>query len=163
MTVTKPELSSFLAIKGAFIEETYRAFRDWNLDESSRENLDRILESNSIGASSAGWLRNIVRVLKQRYDVSGPDRSLVLLVQQGWHIDEWRPVLLWHIARTDELLRGFITEWLFPKKEDGIVMIGTEAVREDLAALTKKRLGVSDRRAGVNAHSHRERTAPPHG
>jgi hypothetical protein len=143
MKATEAELSSFLAIKGAFIEETYRAFRDWDLASSPKENLDRLFETNSIGASSTAWLKNIIRVLKQRYDVTGPDRSLVLLAQQGWHIEDWRPLMLWHICRTDELLRCFLADWLFEKREEGIVLIGSEGVRAFLAELIKKRLGSS--------------------
>ena len=139
--VAGTELSSFLAIKGPLIEATYRAFRDWNLAVSSEENLNRLLKSNSIGASSTGWLKNVVQVLKRRYDVAGPDRPLVELAQHGWQIEEWRPVLLWHISRTDELLRCFFTEWLFDKREEGIVLISSDAVRNYLSGLIEERLG----------------------
>lgn len=141
MTTKDTELSSFLAIKGAFIEETYRAFRDWDLSVTPAENLDRLLETNSIGASSTAWLKNIIRVLKQRYDVTGPDKVLVLLAQRGWHIEDWRPVLLWHMCRTDELLRCFLMDWLFEKRDEGIVVISTDTVRSFLSDLIKKRLG----------------------
>lgn len=141
MKAKEAELSSFLAIKGAFIEETYRAFREWDLTASAAENLDRLLETNHIGASSTAWLKNIIRVLKQRFDVTGPDRSLVLLAQKGWHIEDWRPLMLWHICRTDELLRCFLADWLFEKRNQGLVLISTDAVRNFLADLIKMRLG----------------------
>lgn len=144
MTVEVAGLSSFLAIKGPLIEETYRAFRDWNLDESPSWNRDLITQTNSIGATSSGWLKNVVRVIKQRYDVSGPDHALVELARQGWSIDDWQPVMLWHISRTDELLRSFLSDWLFEKREQGIVLITADAVRDYLGDLIKKRLGSID-------------------
>ena len=144
MTQDRAHISSFLAIKGLFIEETFRSFRDWDLGISSKDNLAQIVETNSIGAASTAWLQNIVRVLRSRYDVDGPDRSIVLLAQQGWHIDEWRPILLWHASRNDDLLRLFLEDWLFEQHELGIVLIKADAVREFLAELTRVQLGIHD-------------------
>ena len=145
MTEKTPEISSFLAIKGVFIEETFRAFRDWNLDLSPKDNTARIVDTNSIGAGSTGWLENIIRVLRSRYDVTGPDRRLVLLAQQGWHIEEWQPVLLWHATRNDELLRLFLEQWLFEQRELGMVLVKSIAVREFLTNLLGIRSGGADR------------------
>ncbi len=144
MTHDNGELSSYLAIKGPFIEATYRAFRDWDLEKSTKENIAALEETNYIGAASDGWLEHICRAIKQRYDVEGEDRQLVELVQQGWHIDDWRPVQLWHISRKDALLRGFLIDWLFQRREEGIVTISAEAVCEYLRKLTKTRLGSKD-------------------
>jgi len=133
-------LSSYLAIKGGLSETTYRAFSGWDLSVSVAENLQQLKETNSVGASSAGWLKQFIRVLKQRYDLSGPDRPLIELVQQGWHIDDWRPIQLWHMSRSDELLRVFLTEWLFDLNEQGIVVITSETVIDHLKTLVRRRL-----------------------
>lgn len=143
MKAKQAEVSSFLAIKGALIEETFRAFRDWDLTMTPSANLERLRETNSIGASSTAWLTNIIDVLKRRYDITGPDRLLVRLTQQGWHIEDWRPVMLWHICRTDELLRVFLADWLFEKRDEGIALINTDAVCDFLAKQIRKRLGSS--------------------
>lgn len=144
MTSQATDISSFLAIKGALIEETYRAFRDWDLDVMPTVNLDRIRATNSIGAGSAGWLENILSVLKRRYDIAGPDRPLVQLAQVGWHLDEWRPVLLWHMCRADELLYDFLSGWLAKQRDEGIVLIHSDAVRDYLRRLIRARLGSVD-------------------
>jgi len=44
--------SSFTAVKGAMINETYAVFAAWDFTRSKRENLDRLREENFIGASS---------------------------------------------------------------------------------------------------------------
>lgn len=141
MKVSAHDLSSNLAIRGPFVDETYRTFSEWNLTESPTSNFKRILESNSIGASSVSWLNKFIQVLKRRYDLTGSDKRLIELVQQGWHIDDWKPVQLWHMSRTDELLRLFLADWLFEKYEAGIVVITAEPVVEYLHTLIKSRLG----------------------
>lgn len=133
-------LSSYLAIKGSMSESTFRAFSGWDLSHSLNDNLLTLEQSNSVGASSTGWLKQFIRVLKQRYDLSGPDKPLIEAVQQGWHIDDWRPIQLWHMIRSDELLRIFLTDWLFERHEQGIVVISAEAVVEYLQTLVKQRL-----------------------
>jgi hypothetical protein len=129
MTVKQVRPSSFLAIKGAMIEPTYRAFQHWDLEASQRDNLRRIAGDNLIGAPSSGWLENFVNVVSARYDTTGPDRVLVELAQQGLDLETWRPALLWHLHRTDPLLDAFITDWLFGLYEQGIVIIKSEAAQ----------------------------------
>jgi hypothetical protein len=135
------KFSSNLAIRGAFIEETYRIANRWDLLQSAENNLKRVKESNLIGARSQSWLKKILAVVRHRFDFGGSERPLIELVQQGWSLDEWRPLLLWHMSRTDELLKTFLIEWLFEKYESGIVIISTEPVIEFLRQIVKKRLG----------------------
>ena len=144
MTSTEPLLSSFLAIKGPFVETTYRAFQGWNLSASVKENLQQIEDTNSVGASSSGWLKQFTKVTKRRYDLGGQDRPLIELVQKGWHIDEWRPVQLWHMAQGDALLRLFLSDWVYERREEGILVITVDAVVEFLHQLVKKHLGSID-------------------
>lgn len=141
MKANDQELSSNLAIRGAFIEETFRAFADWDLDESATDNFNQLAKTNSIGASSQSWLTKFLQVLKRRYDFSGQDLQLVQLVKQGWDIDDWRPVQLWHMSRHDELLATFLTQWLFDRHEEGIVVISADPVVDFLRGLVKKRFG----------------------
>lgn len=140
MTRKDGQLSSFLSIKGPLTESTFRVVRDWDLSLSTRENLINLEATNSIGASSAGWLKQFVQVLKRRFDFDNADKPLIELAKRGWHIDEWRPIQLWHMSRTDELLRSFLMDWLFERREAGIVIITTDSVCEFLRLLTKKHL-----------------------
>ncbi|MDA1054487.1 MAG: DUF1819 family protein [Planctomycetota bacterium] len=124
--------SCFLATKGGMIEPTYRAFRDWDFAQSQQENVRQIRETNSIGAPSAGRLKDFGKILSRRFDTTSRDRLLVEAAQRGWPIDAWQPLLLWHISLSDPLLHAFITDWLFNLREEGIVLIRSAGAREFL-------------------------------
>jgi len=122
------EISSFTIIKGSLIPETYAAFRDWDCEATSTENYERFKHSNIIGAKSANWLRDVVKVLHRRFDPIRHDRSLVLLAQSHCPMDIWKPILLWHMTRDEFLLRDFIIRWLMSEFESGRYAIRTEDV-----------------------------------
>src|SRR5688572_18942377 len=96
-------VSSFTIIKGAMISETYQVLANWDFGISKKENFDRLREEHYIGAASATWLRDVAKVLHGRLEPDGRDRPLAILAQGGFPVDEWRPLLLWHITR-DEFL-----------------------------------------------------------
>lgn len=144
MNAATETLSSYLAIKGPFIETTFRAFSDWDLAATPKGNFEQIQQTNAVGASSDAWLKQFIKVLKIRYDLQELDRRLVELVQLGWHIEDWRPIQLWHISRKDELLREFLASWAFKRREQGIVVLTIDAVVEFLHSLVKRRLGSFD-------------------
>ena len=106
------------------IEETYAVFAAWDFDRPKRENLDRLRDENFIGASSTTWLRDVAKVLNRRFDPDGRDRALVVLAKSGCDLDEWKPLLLWHITRDEFLLRDFLQNWLFPAYEPGTSACG---------------------------------------
>jgi hypothetical protein len=119
-------VSSFTVIKGALIDETYAIFSKWDFSRSKRENLDRLRDENYIGASSATWLRDVAAVMNRRFDPDGRDRALVLLAQGGCGIEEWKPILLWHITRDEFLVRDFLVNWLFPAFDEGAFRLRPE-------------------------------------
>lgn len=106
--------SSFTLIKGAMINETYAVFAAWDFACSKRENLDRLRAENFIGANTTTWLRDVAKVLNCRFEPNVRDRALVVLAKNGCAIEEWKPLLLWHITRDEFLLRDFLLNWLFP-------------------------------------------------
>lgn len=116
---TPPAVSSFRVIKGSLIQETYAAFRSWDFSKSKVENLDRIRAENTVQAASTNWLRDVRKILSARFDPEGPDRALVRLCQQDPGIEAWRPMLLWHMAQGEFLLKDFLTQWLFPRFQEG--------------------------------------------
>lgn len=144
MNAATETLSSYLAIKGPFIETTFRAFSGWDLAATPKDNFEQIQQTNAVGASSDAWLKQFIKVLKIRYDLLDLDRRLIELVQSGWHIEDWRPVQLWHISRKDELLREFLASWAFDRREQGIVVLTVDSVVDFLHALVKERLGSVD-------------------
>jgi hypothetical protein len=131
-------VSSFTVIKGAMIEETYAAFADWNFDRSKRENLDRLRAENFIGAKSATWLRDVAWVLSRRFQPEGRDRPLVTLAQRRLSIDEWKPLLLWHMTRDEFLVRDFFETWLFSAYESGVLRIRAEDIETYLGGIGKR-------------------------
>ncbi|KHK60937.1 hypothetical protein PI86_01920 [Burkholderia sp. A9] len=131
-------VSSFTVIKGAMIDETYAVFSAWDFERSKRENLDRLRQDNFIGARSATWLRDVAKVLNRRFDPAGRDRLLVVLAQYGLPVEEWKPLLLWHMTRDEFLVRDFIETWLFNAYDAGIFRIRSEDVEAYLGSIAKR-------------------------
>jgi hypothetical protein len=128
-------VSSFTLIKGAMIDETYAVFAAWDFGRTKRENLDHLRSSNFIGARSSTWLRDVAWVLNRRFEPAERDRPLVLLAQGGCPLDEWKPILLWHITRDEFLLRDFLQEWLFPAYAAGAFRVRPEELHEYLRSI----------------------------
>jgi hypothetical protein len=131
-------VSSFTIIKGSRIEETYAAFRGWNLDSPKQANLQRLRDENSIGAASANWLRDLVFVISRRFDTDGRDRPLVELAQAGLDRETWDPLLLWHITRDEFLVRDFLVSWLFPHYIEGAYRLDGAEVEAYLGSLATR-------------------------
>lgn len=130
--------SSFTIVKGAMISETYAVFAAWDFTRSKRENLDRLREHNFIGANSATWLRDVAKVLNRRFDPDGRDRALVALAKNGCDLDEWKPLLLWHITRDEFLLRDFLQNWLYPAYDAGTYRVRADELQRYLRSVRKR-------------------------
>jgi hypothetical protein len=130
--------SSFTVVKGAMIDETYAVFAAWDFARSKRENLDRLRDENFIGASSATWLRDVAKVLNRRFDPDSRDRALVVLAKSGCDLEEWKPLLLWHMTRDEFLVRDFLQNWLFPAYDSGAFRVRTDDVESYLAGIGKR-------------------------
>lgn len=133
-------VSSFTIIKGAMIEETYTVFRDWDFELSREQNLQRMKETNSVGAKSANWLRDVYKVLHRRFEPNGRDRALVDLAKARASYRVWKPLLLWHMTRDEFLLRDFLVHWLFGQFRDGALRLRTEDLHDYLRGLHGKGL-----------------------
>lgn len=120
------------------IEETYAIFSAWDFERSKWENLNRLRQENFIGASSATWLRDVAKVLNRRFDPAVRDRSLVVLAQHGLPVEDWKPLLLWHMTRDEFLVRDFIQTWLFDAYDAGTFRIRSEDVEEYLRGIAKR-------------------------
>ena len=130
--------SSFTIVKGAMIDEAYAVFATWDFARSKRENLSRVREENTIGASSVTWLRDVAKVLNRRFDPGGRDLALVVLAQRGCDLEIWKPILLWHITRDEFLLRDFLVNWLFPAYDAGAFRVRPEELNEYLHGIRKR-------------------------
>lgn len=130
--------SSFTVVKGAMINETYAVFAAWDFDRSKRQNLDRLRDENFIGASSATWLRDVAKVLNRRFEPNSRDRALVELAKNRCDMEEWKPLLLWHMTRDEFLVRDFLQSWLFPAYEAGAFRVHPEEVQTYLRGIRKR-------------------------
>jgi hypothetical protein len=132
------------------IDQAYAAFAAWDLALSKRENLDRLRRENFIGATSTQWLRDVAKVLNRRFEPGGRDRTLVLLAKHGCAIEEWKPILLWHITRDEFLLRDFLENWLFSAYEAGALRVRPEELYPYLRSIGN--------RGGTTEHAWSEAT-----
>lgn len=132
------QVSSFTVIKGALVAETYAAFQSWDLDRPAGENFARVRDANVLGAASANWLRDVVKVLHRRFDPDGRDRQLVELARRGCDLETWKPLLLWHMTRDELLVRHFLLHWLYPAFVDGRSGLRSEDALPFLAELPRK-------------------------
>jgi hypothetical protein len=120
------------------IDETYSVFAEWDFARTKRQNLDRLRNENFIGATTATWLRDVAWVLNRRFDPNTRDRPLVILAKSGCPMDEWKPLLLWHITRDEFLLRDFLIHWLFPTFESGAYRVRTEDLYDHLRSIPSR-------------------------
>jgi hypothetical protein len=127
---TRP--SSFLATKGLFPEQMFRALQKWDLAASVEENVRVLRTTNTVGGPSLGWLKDFGKIILRRFSADGPPAAIVELAQQGCDLSVWKPLLLWHCAEADTLLRAFLAEWLFDQHQRGVVRVTREAVEEFL-------------------------------
>lgn len=128
-------VSSFTIIKGSMIEETYAVFRGWDFEKTREENLRLVRDTNSVGATSSNWLRDVYKVLHRRFDPNGRDRALVLLAKAHVTYENWKPLLLWHMTRDEFLLRDFLVNWLYPQFAEGALRVSTEDLHPYLRGL----------------------------
>ena len=96
--------SSYGLIKGALASETLQMLEGWDLGASKRTNLDQVRASNSIGAPTQAWLKQVCTTFSRRFEPSGPDRALALAARTATGRQHWRPLLLWHMANSEGLL-----------------------------------------------------------
>jgi hypothetical protein len=131
-------VSSFTVVKGSMIPETYEVLAQWDFELSKKANLDRLRNQNYIGAHSASWLRDVAKVLNRRLEPDGRDRALVVLAKGGLPLDEWKPLLLWHITRDEFLLRDFLVNWLFVAHEEGVYRVRPEDLHDYLRSVASR-------------------------
>jgi hypothetical protein len=130
-------VSSFTIIKGAMIEETHAVFSAWDFGRSKRENLDELRRANFIRARSDAWLRDVAKVINRRFDPAGRDRPLVLLAKSDWPLEDWKPLLLWHLTLDEFLLRDFLLNWLYPAHEAGAYRVRPDELHSYLREIGK--------------------------
>lgn len=125
--------------KGTLVEETYVAFKDWDLRDPVADNLRRIRKTNAIGAANEAWLNEVMRTISNRFRAGTDHVPLVRLAQADFPLDKWRSCLLWHIGQTDVLFYRFVTEWLFEEFLRGTYSIRSDSLAPFASTITTKR------------------------
>lgn len=128
-------VSSFTVMKGLQLDATLHAFRDWNLTQTKKQNLDRLKSAAPLGRRTANWSRDVAKTLNRRFDTDGVDRLVVELVQASCPLDVWKPIALWHMTRDEFLVRDFLTTWLYPQFTTGVWRLRVDDVVPYLRAL----------------------------
>lgn len=139
-----PTISTFSVTKGGKVAETYAVFREWDLEKSLDENLQRMREENPILAPTDAWLKEMRRIFRVRFSDIERHRPLIRLAQAGMAQDSWAPILLWHLCFRELLLSDFLESWLFPRKQEGLLRVRADDVREYLGELPARGLLAKD-------------------
>jgi hypothetical protein len=61
-----------------------------------------------------------------------------VLAKSGCDLEEWKPLLLWHMTRDEFLVRDFLQNWLFPAYDSGAFRVRTDDVESYLAGIGKR-------------------------
>jgi hypothetical protein len=130
--------SSFTILKGALIEESYSFLASWDPSQPKDENLRRWKDQNPVGLRTETWLRDVAFVMSRRFDPEGRDRALQVLAKGRCDLEEWKPILLWHITRDEFVLRDFLQNWLFGAFEDGLFQVRAEDLYNHLQSLQSR-------------------------
>ena len=138
--VASPTISTFSVTKGGKVAETYACFAQWDLSLSLDENLQRFKSTNPIHATTDAWLREMRRIFRVRFGDIKKHRTLIRLAQKGFGQDLWKSILLWHLCFRELLLSDFLENWLYPRKEEGLLRITGESVRGYLQSLKPRGL-----------------------
>ena len=128
MTANQRKISTRLIRKGALIEETYTAFRAWDLSLPLKENIHEIRKKNLVGAKNDGWLHEILTTISSRFTKADDLEPLVILAKGDLDIAIWRACLLWHVGNIDFLYYHFGVDWLFEQYSEGTYFLRTEDV-----------------------------------
>lgn len=137
----QPTISTFSVTKGGKIAETYACFAQWDLTASLDANLELLRSANPIMARTDAWLKEMRRIFRARFGDIERHRPLIRLAQGGYQQECWAPMLLWHLCLRELLLSDFLESWLFPRKQEGMLLVRGADVRETyIHSLTERGL-----------------------
>jgi hypothetical protein len=132
--------STRLLRKGALVEESYRVFACWEPRDSVAQNLERIRNTNPVGARNGSWLREVTTTMSGRFSIGDALAPLACLAKAQYPLERWKFCLLWHLGSTDGLFLRFMQEFLFPQHEDGIAAFETSAALSFVESIEREKL-----------------------
>ena len=133
-------ISTFSVTKGGKVAETYSCFQAWDLSLGLDDNLERFRDENPILAPTSAWLKEMRRIFRVRFGEIERHVPLIRLAQAGMPMEQWSPILLWHLCMRELLLSDFLENWLYPRKQEGYIRVRSDDVRQHLAGLGERGL-----------------------
>ena len=130
-----PLYASKIIKAGALLPDTKTLFAHWDGSLSVAENLAHLRQDNVFGKASRSRIEDILRIFSQRY-LRDPAviEALTTLVSKRVPSETLDPILYFHSAKADNLLRDAVTEILAPIQGRG----DTEVTVDDfIRVLTK--------------------------
>ena len=121
-------ISTRLLRKGALINETYALFNDWDETLSIKQNLKYARETNVVGTSNEAWLKEVISTLSSRFKHEQNVLPLIYLAR-SLSLEDWKPCLLWHVGRTDQIYFRFAIDWLFVQFEEDAYQLRSQDVQ----------------------------------
>ncbi|MDA7645140.1 DUF1819 family protein [bacterium] len=109
---------------GALLPDTRILLGHWNVELSTKENLDQISQGNYFGKASRSRVSDILAIFKQRYlGDNHVTKALVCLVHEHVPAQTLDRILYFHSARADSLIRQVVLDVLIPLHRQGIFSI----------------------------------------
>jgi hypothetical protein len=126
--------SSKIIKAGALIADTKTLLSHWDIDASVAENVSQMRRDNVFGKASRSRVEAILAIFRIRYlTEQSVTKALVTLVRKKFPATALEPLLFFHSARADRLLRDSVTEILVPMHARGLVDINVQGFQRSLA------------------------------
>jgi len=142
---SKPLYTSRIIKAGALLADTKTLLAHWDLDSSVQDNLKRIQHENIFGKASRSRVEDILRIFRHRYlTEERVTRALVILAQQRLMPSVFNPILFFHSAKSDRLLRDIVIDVLVPLKSKGITDIDVDDIQHAVTKWVKEKRTTSE-------------------
>jgi hypothetical protein len=126
--------SSKIIKAGALIGDTKMLLSHWDVDASTKENIERMQQDNLFGKASRSRVRDVLAIFRKRYlSEKSVTKALVILVKEKFPSAALDRLFYFHSARADELLRDAVSQILVPIQSRGLVDVKVQDFQRCLA------------------------------
>lgn len=117
----------------ALIADTKALFAEWDLNQDSPANFERLRQVNVFGDASRARANDVLRIFRQRY-FSEPEigQALAVLVQGGVPGQWLDPLFYYYSAKNDATLHDLILEVIYKRQKSGYTDVSVEHVVQQL-------------------------------
>ena len=125
---TQAELSASIARHGAYIWETKRIFDVYIETESYDELKSAVLEDNLLRKGSERYRSDILSEITRRYHIAKDgfrETPLIRAYRRNLSESVWESLLYYEFSQ-DRLVKYLTTEFLYPRYQDGVLVLRKE-------------------------------------